>query len=456
MAQNIDMKFQEKAKSEPLNKRFIDITGPSILSGYRIQKGSTNFSISLGRGGYNSSVAITPSGARVEETTDLANVIVLDPNVQMSGTPRIDSIFLRYQWGTIDGEATYVAIQGNNGLPAENPDIKSHLFLGYVYVYPNSQAIRQQDIVSNPYGFKDLKVAGSSLFHGPAVYKNDVVFEGNVQFNGSSGGSGGESSFIKRLPTPIVASPGQKEFGLPSSYAMNTQTLFVYKNGQLQPPSEWYEVDNMHFSFFEPMSGGEEIWAFWYENLSLYTPAEHNHDDMYYRKWEIANRSVRYATDYFAGSNGRSVTHYIGHTDYVVVAVVPIEKSNNVGEITVEKRPNEIIVYNTGSYRGKFDLSYMVKASYSTNSPSGNQEGDFNIEASQFDSGGRVYEIVKYKRRDGTVYMQSSLSAKNAQGKFSRVRMDYFNTDGTHIVETRIWALSYDQMGNITEKILIQ
>lgn len=456
MTQKIDMRFQEKAKSEPINKRFLDITGPSIQSGYRLQKGTNNFSLSLVRGGYNSSVAITPSGARVEETTDLANIIVVEPNVQPTGSPRVDAVFLRYHWGTMDGSATYEVVQGHNGLPPENPDIKSHLLLGLVYVYPDNQVIRQQDIVAVPYGFKDLAVAGNSLFHGTAEFMDDVVFGGNVQFNGMAGGAGDTSSFIERLPIPIIASPGQKEFTVPTAYAMNTQTLFVYKDGQLQPPSEWYEVDTTHFSFFEAMNGGESIWFFWYKNLSLYTPADHDHDDLYYRKWEIANRAVRYATDYFAGSNGRSISHYLGHTDYVVVSVVPTEKTNTVGEIATEKRPNEIIVYNSGTYRGKFDITFMVKANYSNVSPTGDQEENFNVESKNFDSGSRVYSEVNYKRRDGSLYAKTALSAKNAQGYFSRMRIDYYNTAGTHVVDSRIWALSYDQMGNVTEKILIQ
>jgi hypothetical protein len=453
MAQIIDIKFQEKAKSQPLNKRFGDITGPSVLTGFRLQKGNTNFSLNIIRGGFNSSVAISPSGAKVEETTDLFDRLSIRPNDDVGGTARIDSVFLRYIFGTTDAVADYIVVEGTN-VPAENPNTNTHLWIGYVYVYPNNQPLRNADIVSIPYGFSRLEVAGKSFFHGEVEFDKTVIFKGDVQFaNGSGPGSGSNpSTFIERLPAPIVATEGQTNFTLPSSYVMNTQTLFVYKNGDLVPPSEFQEVTNVTFRFYTPLVAGDLVWSFWYRSLSLYTPAAHNHDDLYYRKYEISNRAVRYASDFFAGSNGRTIIHYLGNTNYVVLSVVPTEKSNAVGEISVEKRDNEIVVYNTGTYRGRFDVSYVIKAPYDV-APSANASTEgYTIESTNFDAVNKVYTVVNHKRKDGTLHMKTSLLNVNTSGKYTRLRQDMYNTSGTQVTESQIWAFTYDSLGNVTNK----
>lgn len=454
MAQNIDIRYQEKAKSEPINKRFADITGPSVLQGYRLQKGNSDFTVSLLRGGFNNSIAITPSGAKVTETVDLIDKVTIIANGLAGGLPRVDSIFLRYQFGTNEAVADYIVIPGSN-TPVSNPNVQTHLLLGYVYVYPNDAPLKAGDFVSIPYGFNNLEIAGKSLFHGEAEFDKKVTFRGAVEFLGG-GGTSGESNdtFIERLASPIVATEGQVEFTLPSSYTMFTQTLYVYKNGKLMPPSEWRETTNLKFSFYDPLVAGDEVWAMWYRGISIYTPAEHDHDDLYYRKYEIASRSIRYATDFFAGSSGRTVSHYLGNKNYVVVSVIPIEKSNSVGEITVEKRENEIIVYNSGSYRGQFDLTYMVKAPWDVDAGKNLQYGDFNSEATNFDTTSNLYKTITYRRKNGTIHMISNLINPNLAGKFTRVKTEYYNSDGVQILETKTWALTYDSNGNIIGKFL--
>lgn len=453
MAQIIDIKYQEKAQSKPLNKRFVDITGPSVLNGFRIQKGTTDFTIGFLRGGYNSSVAITPSGARVEETTDLLDRVTVNPNMAVSGSPRVDSVFLKYVYGTTTAEAEYVVVEGGS-VPPPNPNVNTHLLLGYVYVHPNAQPIRNGDIISVPYGFNRLEVAGQSFFHGTAEFDGKVVFKGEVDFlgGGGSGGGTGSPSFVEHLPIPFVASSGQTEFTLPSPYTMGTQTLFVYVNGELAPPSTWQEVSNTKFRFYEPFKGGEKIGAFWYKSISLYTPASHNHDDLYYRKYEIAQRAVRYATDFFAGSNGRSISHFLGDLNYHVISVIPVEKTNNVGEISVEKRDMEIIVYNSGSYRGKFDLSYIVKAPYGDTTEVNSQSEIYTSDSTNYDSAGNVYGVVDHKRKNGTMAMKTTLTTPNAKGQYTRLRQDIYNTSGTQVLETKTWVLVYDESGHVKTK----
>lgn len=456
MVQNIDIKFQEKAKSQPLNKRFKDITGQCVLTGFRLQKGTTDFSVNLMRGGFNSGIAISPSGAKVEETTDLLDRLAVKPNVDIAGAARVDSVYLMYSFGTPEAVATYIVVEGTN-IPAENPNKLTHLLLGYIYVQPNSQPLRTGDFISVPYGFANLEIAGKSLFHGEVNFEKKVEFKGEVIFSGGSSSGDSNASFVERFPTPIIAAPGQQSFTLPNSmtYVMGTQTLFVFKNGELQPPSEWQEFDNKTFRFFDPLVGGEEIWAFWYKKVSVYTPGDHNHDNLYYRKWEIANRAVRYATDFFSGPSGRIVRHFLGNQNYIVISVIPVEKGVNVGEITTDKRDDEIVVYNSGTYKGKFDLTYMVKAPYDDANPYGEWEPDLNVSSGSYDATNKVYTVTDYKRKDGTLYMKSTLLNINANGRYTRVKVDYYNTTGTMVISTKMWALNYDTQGKVTSKTQI-
>lgn len=455
MAQIIDIKYQEKAKSQPLNRRFLDITGPAVLAGFRLQKGNTDFTISLMRGGYTSSVGITPSGARIEETSDLLDRVTVRPNDLASGLARVDSVYLRYIYGTLEAVADFVVIEGSN-VPAPNPNNKTHLLLGHIHVQINNAPIREQDITSVPYGFNKLEVAGSSTFHGPSTFEGKVKFLGDVEFpDGVGPGSGGgSSSLIESLPMPIVATEGQTDFTLPFSYTMGTRTLFVYVNGDLIPPSEWSEVNNKTFRFYAPLTAGAKVWAWWYRGLNLYTPNDHNHDDLYYRKFEIAQRAVRHATDYFSGPNGRSIMHYLGTKEYVVVSVVPTEKTNAVGDISIEKRNDEIVVYNSGSYRGTFDITYMIKAPYDT-SNANTQTSDFTIESTDFNTIANVYTTVSHKRKNGTLHMKTTLLSINSSGNFTRLQQELYNSTGTKVIETKVWALVWDELGNVKQKTRI-
>lgn len=455
MAQYIDIQFQEKATSQALNQRFLDITGPSILTGFRLTKGTADFTISLVRGGFNSSIAVTPSGAKVEETGDLFDILSVQPNISPSSV-RVDSIYLRYSFGTFKAVGEYVVVEGTT-IPAENPNKLTHLLLGYVYVQPNNEPIKPSNLISTPYGFSDLEVAGTSLFHGPVNFDKPVVFNSDVTFNGNTGTGGGSASpsFIERLKAPIIATEGQTDVTLPSTYTMNTQTLFVYKNGDLVPPSEWMEVTTSSFRFFTPLEEGDKVWAFWYKGINVYSIPTHNHDDLYYRKYEIANRSVRYATDYFAGPTGRSIKHHLGTDNYIIVSVTPIEKTSDVGTISTEKRANEILVYNTGSYRGRFDICYVLKPPFpeiSTNY----QLGDLTTESSDWNTVANVYTTVNYRKRTGILHMRTTMFSPDAKGRLTRMRIETFNDDGTKVIETKVWAFTYDENDLIKLKTRVE
>ena len=457
MAQHIDIEFRERAKSTPLNKRFRDITGPAILSGYRLAIGSGDFSISLLRGDHRSSIAITPSGARVEEDTDLLDVLQIQPNDLNVGNPRVDSVYLVYQYGTEDIPATYEVVPGRGGsdVPAQNPNPNTHLLLGYVNVPPLGAAPKQENLESMEIGFTNLEIAGSALFHGPSTFEDEVVFNRPVRFlDGTVGAEDPNSSFVEKLPYPIIAEPGQQEFTLPTPYTPKTNTLQVYKDWLPQPISEYTESSPTTFKFHDPLKGGEKIWATWFRQISLYEPEDHNHDNLYFRKNEVNNRSLQHMEDYFGGTDGRVLRHYLGTTNYVVIPPVPTDKTGDVGNISVEKRANEIIVYNTGTYRGKFDLAFYVKQAYQY-VPNNEDIGFFDIISSDLDTETNTYRQVDYKRADGTLYLRTVLENYDARGYYRRVRLDFYNTEGTKVIKVRRYALDYDQNGLAYSKVLI-
>lgn len=372
MTQNIAIQFRSRARSGPLNQRFLDVTGPCVLMGYRLQKGTTNFTINLIKDGFLTSAAVTPSGARIEETEDLIDVITITPNSHAS-IPRKDSIYLVYEYGTTEATATYAVVPGNQGstTAAPIPNVMTHLLLGYVTVPAGNNPLILESVWSVPYGFSHLDVAGPSHLFGPSTFEADVTFKGNVIFEGGTTGGGGgggggtttQPSRFNRFANPVIATANQKRFYLPTgaTYTLGANALFVYVDWVLQPSGMYLEVDSTSFEFYQELSGGEEVFAYWVEDISLYQAAPHNHDDRYYTKSQTDSRAIRWVQDTFAGSTGRTINHTVGSTDFVILGITPTSWTTDVGDISVSKTANTIVVYNTGTYRGSFDLSYILK-----------------------------------------------------------------------------------------------
>lgn len=457
MTQNIDIKFKERAESRPLNRRFRDITGPTVLSGFRFQVGSEDFSVDLIRGGHTSSVAIHPSGVRVEETEDVNDAVRIEPNDLNEGNPRVDSIYMVYQYGSADAEVSYTVVPGTGGstVPSSNPNPNTHLLLGYVDVPPMGEVIDSRHFRPVETGIHTLEVANSATFKGTATFRNEVVFERPVRFlDGTIGAEDPHSSFVERLTYPIIAEPGQQEFKVPTRYTPKTNTLFVFKDFVPQTPDQYHEKDSTTFRFHDPLDGGEKIWFYWYRNISFYRPEAHNHDTLYYRKNEVNNRMMHHAEDYFAGMDGRRITHYLGTTNYTVIPPVPTDKTADIGEISVEKRENEIFVYNTGTFRGKFDITYYVKQAYQY-TPNDEDIGFFDIVSKDLDTDTYTYRVVEYKRHDGTLYLSTHLENYDARGYYRRMRLDFYNSEGTKVIKTQRYALDYNSKGMLFSRLLI-
>lgn len=458
MTQFIDTLYQKKVESAPLNKRFLDANGgPSVLRGFKLAKGTSNFKVSLLRDGNDRSQAVTPSGAKVEENTDLIDQITIAPNVASSGLPRIDHVYMVYMHGSPTARASYIVVQGTSTPPA-NPNATTHLLLGSVRVYPNSQVLQSQDIQSVPQGMSSIEVAGDAEIHGGIVIDGPATFNGPVTMldgsNGGGGGGTGSNVFFESYSSSVIATQGQTDFTTPTAYVMGKNALLVYKNGVRVPKEGIVEVNATKFRLVNPCASGDKVFAQWYAALNVFNVGSHNHNDLYFQKFEVANRLPRTASDFFNGDIGRRVTHQLGHLNYTVTAVVPTEKSSSVGDITVDKRANEIVVYNSGNYRGKFDITWAIKSPIDYQ-PTPEELNEYNSGASDFDSTSGMYKTVKYNRNDGTLYCQSVLSNPNVDGNFTRVVVNYYNTLGTAVVRREEWQLAYDIEGRVINRVLL-
>jgi hypothetical protein len=370
VTQNIDMRFRDKVESSPINTRFRDVTGACVLTGFRFIKGSSAFTVTLSKDGYAYSAAIAAGGSRISEDTDLINVVTVTPNTDPT-IARADSIYLVYVYGTNEAVASYIVVPGITGssVPAANPNPLTHLLLGYIHVPPNSIDLVFAECFDHiPYGFSKLQVAGPSYFHETAVFDKPVTFNSLVTFEdgtstgGGSGGGGGTPAAIARLPFPFIATVGQTEVTLPSKYTLGTNSLFVYVDWVLQSPEIYFELNDTKFVFYEALKGGESIWAFWFQQLTLYEVAPHNHDDRYYTRTQMDEKAIHYYSDFMAGVTGRIVVHnFGGAANYVVISVIPTTRALDVGAVSVEKRADDIIVYNTGTYTGAFEVTLLPK-----------------------------------------------------------------------------------------------
>ncbi len=62
----------------------------------------------------------------------------------------------------------------------------------------------------------------------------------------------------------------------------------------------------------------------------------------------------------FAGTSGRTVSHSLGHTNYIV-NVVPIQDTGgDLGDVFISKASNAFTVYNTGGFTGSFRYQLMT------------------------------------------------------------------------------------------------
>ena len=73
---------------------------------------------------------------------------------------------------------------------------------------------------------------------------------------------------------------------------------------------------------------------------------------------------------------------------------------------------------------------------------------DYNVVMSNLDDN-NIYTTVTYNRTDGTTYMTSVLSNPNDNGNYLTCTWTYYDTDGTTVTQTKVWTITYDDVGNI-------
>jgi len=65
-----------------------------------------------------------------------------------------------------------------------------------------------------------------------------------------------------------------------------------------------------------------------------------------------------------------------------------------------------------------------------------------------------IYRVVDFKRPDGRMYMKSTLSNPDSQNNYQTVTWEFYNQEGTAIVRTVYWAITYDINGVASSKVV--
>lgn len=78
-------------------------------------------------------------------------------------------------------------------------------------------------------------------------------------------------------------------------------------------------------------------------------------------------------------------------------------------------------------------------------------DDDFSSEAYEPDDKG-IYKVVEYRRRDGTLYMKSTLTNLISPGVYGMTILTYYDASGTVPLHQVKWTLKYDINKKIVSK----
>ncbi len=62
----------------------------------------------------------------------------------------------------------------------------------------------------------------------------------------------------------------------------------------------------------------------------------------------------------FASTSGKTVTHSLGHTNYIVNIIALADTGGDLGDLYITKAANAFTVYNTGGFIGAFRYQLMT------------------------------------------------------------------------------------------------
>jgi hypothetical protein len=76
------------------------------------------------------------------------------------------------------------------------------------------------------------------------------------------------------------------------------------------------------------------------------------------------------------------------------------------------------------------------------------------VDITTWDATAKIYTKVEYFRPESnTLYLQCTLSGKNASGFFVTDTWKFYDAAGTTVVRTVTWTLTYDTSGNVIDKV---
>lgn len=76
---------------------------------------------------------------------------------------------------------------------------------------------------------------------------------------------------------------------------------------------------------------------------------------------------------------------------------------------------------------------------------------DFSSDAYLPDKDG-IYRVLEYRRKDGTLYMKSTLSDLISSRMYTRATLTYFDATGTIPLHDVVWKFQYDINRKIISK----
>ncbi|MFD2171532.1 hypothetical protein [Tumebacillus lipolyticus] len=64
------------------------------------------------------------------------------------------------------------------------------------------------------------------------------------------------------------------------------------------------------------------------------------------------------------------------------------------------------------------------------------------------------YTVVEYKREDGTLYMQSTLSNPDPNFNYGTALWQFYNDAGTSVISAIRWTITYDSNNKIVSEVM--
>ncbi|MDU7250835.1 MAG: hypothetical protein E6274_00610 [Clostridium sp.] len=78
---------------------------------------------------------------------------------------------------------------------------------------------------------------------------------------------------------------------------------------------------------------------------------------------------------------------------------------------------------------------------------------NYNSYSSGKDDNG-IFTIVEYKKKDGSLYMKSTLTNADGNGNYKKDMWQLYNTSGNSVIKTITWIFTYDEDNNIVTKVV--